>query len=510
MKRLEQDMQKMRTERLDLIKKLQQQKDESDRALQKQIEFKEIENQFKTQELVELSMKYKILESTVKKNPTSVQISTAQYHSHHGQFYAQHGNQIAPQSPLHNYQQQQQQPQPHPNGQLFKMSNLPQKRTAPQPTSSDNDENEQPEVKRPTPASRSNAALQNKTNTMSPGASYIKSARSSDQLSNNSSPLTVVKFDAQPHMIHKTSRENIVYKRACILNTKFNARYSHFDSEFKSGDSIYTLTDHFTDMTNYLAQFNTAASSTTLSINNLTKYYVLSDKLKKFIEFIRTFSAVETKPVTAKIEAICSGLNKELVQLLLQHLLLSTTHTANMLALLTVQFVPGSQTTRQRTFRFFVDLVCLVFDAIFKLYLFRIETGESGTSSTQSDETMSKEFFTVVALNMLKFVNFAKWFGDEPPTNGKPKQQVTPSDLSNVGGCFSYLILRVLNSILDCFNVVFSKQSFSQVTKPYGRSSCVYSSLLDNMHGIFNDKYVWYQFKSKSHVLNYLNHTKTK
>lgn len=69
LKRLEQETQRMRTERVDLVKKLQQQQDEAKKSLQKQIEYKELENQFKSQEIVELTMKYKVLESTVKKNP---------------------------------------------------------------------------------------------------------------------------------------------------------------------------------------------------------------------------------------------------------------------------------------------------------------------------------------------------------------------------------------------------------------------------------------------------------
>lgn len=72
LKRLEQEMQKMRTEKIDLIKKLQQQQDETKRNFQKQIEYKELENQFKSQEIVELTMKYKVLESSVKKNPNTV------------------------------------------------------------------------------------------------------------------------------------------------------------------------------------------------------------------------------------------------------------------------------------------------------------------------------------------------------------------------------------------------------------------------------------------------------
>lgn len=68
LKKLEQEIQKIRTERIEMVKKLNEQKEEDKRTLQKQIEFKELENQFKSQEIVELTMKYKVLESSVRKN----------------------------------------------------------------------------------------------------------------------------------------------------------------------------------------------------------------------------------------------------------------------------------------------------------------------------------------------------------------------------------------------------------------------------------------------------------
>lgn len=71
LKRMEQDSQRMRVEREELFKKLQQQQDEAKRALQKQIDIKELENQLKSQEIVDLTMKYKVLESTVKRNPNN-------------------------------------------------------------------------------------------------------------------------------------------------------------------------------------------------------------------------------------------------------------------------------------------------------------------------------------------------------------------------------------------------------------------------------------------------------
>jgi len=68
LKRMEQDMQRMRTGNADTMKKLQVQQEESQKNLKKQIELKELENQLKTQEMIDITAKYKILETNLKKN----------------------------------------------------------------------------------------------------------------------------------------------------------------------------------------------------------------------------------------------------------------------------------------------------------------------------------------------------------------------------------------------------------------------------------------------------------
>lgn len=141
LKRLEQETQRMRTERLDMVKKLEQKQEENSKALQKQIEYKDLENQFKTQEIIELQMKNKYLESNLKKNVNLV--SCQQIQSQYEQ----------PQQP-----QQPQQIQLHQQLQqaqiITKPKNTPTKRMAPSQlgTSSLSDtENDDPflVVKRP-------------------------------------------------------------------------------------------------------------------------------------------------------------------------------------------------------------------------------------------------------------------------------------------------------------------------------------------------------------------------
>lgn len=68
LKKMEQDSQRLRNERTEMLKKIKDKTEEEKKGLQKQIEFKELENQFKNQEIIDLTMKCKQLESNSKKN----------------------------------------------------------------------------------------------------------------------------------------------------------------------------------------------------------------------------------------------------------------------------------------------------------------------------------------------------------------------------------------------------------------------------------------------------------
>jgi hypothetical protein len=512
MKRLEQDMQKMRNERLDLIKKLQQQKDESDKVLQKQIEFKDLENQFKSQELVELTIKYKCLESAVKKNPNSVQITNVQqqfspqhhqYQSpHHHQLNGSHINSSNVSVNLHNQ---------------FKMSNLPQKRVLQHSANSDNDENEQPEVKRPTLAApRPNVILQNKTNTpnnssinsnitLNTSNGIAKTFKSSDQLtttSSTSSPITTQKSEPKPpHALPQKASENRNFKRDCVLNTKLSAYYPNL-LQLVSGkpqaESIFTLSDHVNDLANYLKQFNADNRPSNFAICSMTKFFILNDRLKKLVNALEKFSQKDPTlkyQISTRIDGLFESLNKELTHLLLQYFLFSNEHySVNILMILISQRVTVNQGALQKTFRLFVDLACLTFDALFKLYLFRIENGETNATLAPADEAMTKEFYRVL-LSMLKFINFSKLFGADESSSSTALSKHGASVI-NSDSCLSYLILKLFNSMLDCFNLLSSRRSNGHMAHPFGRESCLYSSLLDNLHNISNNKYVWYHFKS--------------
>ena len=70
-KKHEIEMSKLRNEKIELVKKLSKQNDETEKAFRKQIESKELEIKFKTQEVIEITMKYKALESKFRKDNSS-------------------------------------------------------------------------------------------------------------------------------------------------------------------------------------------------------------------------------------------------------------------------------------------------------------------------------------------------------------------------------------------------------------------------------------------------------
>ena len=67
LKRTEQELQRTRAEKTEMDKKLHIQQEDAKKTLKKQMELKELEHQLKSQEVVELTMKCKQLESSVKK-----------------------------------------------------------------------------------------------------------------------------------------------------------------------------------------------------------------------------------------------------------------------------------------------------------------------------------------------------------------------------------------------------------------------------------------------------------
>ena len=290
---LEQETQRMRTERCDLIKKLQQQQEEAKKVLQKQIEFKEIENQFKSQEIVELTMKYKVLESSVRNKSTNLNSSTIvtqpqitsthlPQSQHHQQQLSQHYSVFDELSNMTNTNNNVKKqpavsmpPPPQPNNtatpqlpaqakqsQIIGSKGVPTKRMANQTSTSSglsDSENENPvhENKRPllsankltsTPTSL-NGNIKEELGYQAPYTpkSLNSSKQSQSQILQNSTNLA-----SKPKQVEKKQQQQPVslvdvtpvlakkkLKRECLLNTKTHNRVKLMD--FDNGSQAWVI-----------------------------------------------------------------------------------------------------------------------------------------------------------------------------------------------------------------------------------------------------------------------------
>ena len=362
LKRQEQEMQRIRNDKLELIKKLQQQRDDAQKHLQKQIEFKDLENQFKSQELVELNMKYKQLESKIKKNPTTAAAPSPQI---------QTSSAVKTEMPMSVFEEEinkqkrfvtpvttPQAPASNPIG----MKGVPLKRAAQQSSSSclslSDAENENPVHESKRPLLNQQAVQQNQIRT------HLSSLN--NQMMTPKEPVKepakepvkpTVKTLSTPQItqaIPAATTAPIVYKRSAQLSLK-SVHQIKTDSSTKSSrevnEKIYKLIDLFAESANNLNKFNSTtkrqqnvsteesvlfmnANATNLNILDLTKQLaslleylsksavspILSDMFSSFISVSLTESSMSAKSTNSlliidRVEFVSNRLNDELVQL---------------------------------------------------------------------------------------------------------------------------------------------------------------------------------------------------
>lgn len=474
----------MRTEKADLTKKLQQKSDDSSKEFQKIVEFKDLQNHMKDQEIMELTMRYRVLEAAVRKNPNSVMLVNQQASSIHSP--PSHppiaGNLTPPSQSYH------------------KTTSMPMKRTA--PPASITDENEQPETKRPTlsiPQQRMSGQqiLQNKNNNIIPSHSF-KATRSSDQLTTTSILTTTTSILTKPPI--EPVRPPVDLKRKSELKTKLASHYS----QKQSSPPVYIVTDHLTDMSNFLT------SRFTRPLVDVNKYEPLSHRMSQFVKFMSNrrrppCDVTSQSPTTwsSKIESVVCNLNTELTRLLLSHFL----RTENNLFGTLIQTIKLEQSGNNiRQFKMITDLACSVYSSLFELFLFHIE------NSTNRDpvylQSICKEMFTSVMANWLQFIDYARL----TTTSSQNRQDVTKR-VTNLDGdtnenalstwCLSYLTLNMLGVFIDSVNVLSSRMTLFQIARcPVEPQSNIYLSILDSMHSIQSQTYLLFHIKGKFDISN--------
>lgn len=488
LKRLEQEAQKMRAEKVDLVKKLQQQQDEAKKTLQKQIEFKELENQFKAQEIVELTMKYKVLESTVKKNPNSAVIlsSTPSTSLNQSQQFDEFS--LMTKKPI-----QQQKLQQNPQQQQ-QSKTLPTKRPNNMHSSaslSDN-ENDNPtlDIKRPL-LSSNNSNLRPTTNIRPPLSPYSNNSPIiPPQTCNNSKSIntSINKLPSKSDPFLKPIRP-VSYRRACVLNTK-----NQIEKSVQQEIKFYKITDNFAETANFVFRFNNSTKQietckiTNLNVSNLNKKLLeLNEFLKENLTKICKNSP-DLQVNTERVEFVSTRLNDELLKLI-EFCLKTSCNDFEDTNLAKLDANNLENNSKPANYRSFIDLLGMAFEICFHLFLFRcnfllwqfsIDTKLKTLRNSQTYDKLIKlkEKFFVLITQLLESINFS------PFNSINSKTKVDNSSRSNFS---SYSTLKIFNSILDCFNYLLYLPNLNQTIEPYSLYTCFYSSLADNVHTIFRN-----------------------
>jgi len=362
LKRLEQDAQRMRTERSDLVKKLEQKQEETKKSLQKQIEFKELENQFKSQEIVELTMKYKYLESAVKKNPaiisstpmpmqqTTTTTTTPQSSS------AIHSNKPTPSLTPKTMSTKRNNSSMQFDNELIENRRPDADFTRHSTNMSNNGhglaqpQSPQPNVNiiRPnaaqgaSPFNKNNNAqvlFQNTTNlaTHPPLNGKVNANDFKEPSKPASRELAITNAKSDTNDSHSTQSKcasNKKLERACVLSTRLQRKYKTSNEMDNKEDIIYEITDLFAEHSNYLYKFNSLTflnhRITNLNVVNLNKKladlleFMKSDLKSKFANCLKTQqpqselsnSSSSQNKIIERIEFVSNRLNNELIKLL--------------------------------------------------------------------------------------------------------------------------------------------------------------------------------------------------
>ena len=156
-----------------------------------------------------------------------------------------------------------------------------------------------------------------------------------------------------------------------------------------------------------------------------------------------------------------------------------------------------------------IDLLCLSFQLCFYLFLFRIAYFLSNNNNNAKKheidsrlykklKNLKEDFFTLI-LKFLQAIHFSENNSKNSASNNKSDKicnkflLTTGSKLDfsslrndNDSAFSSYSGLKILITILDCYNRILYLPNLSQITHPDSFSTYFYVGLVENMHGILS------------------------
>lgn len=278
-----------------------------------------------------------------------------------------------------------------------------------------------------------------------------------------------------------------IKKRTCVANIK-NWRFQNSNNQIstniaisKNNNLIYSITDHFAETTNYLKKCNAEITNKSKVIN----VHSLSNKLvelKDFIQLNLNEHVFIQILMIDRIEFVSNGLNDELSKLI--DFCLKTTTVNIPFPDGTTATCPEGKLSSTEMKKSFIDVLCLSFEISFNLFIFRasylLEREVSGENNNKPEKSA-----LLTQLNRLKDRFFSQIYQllDAIHFCTSPLKTIDPKLSSSHS---SYSTLKILNSILDCFNQMLYLPTLIQVLKPYSLRTCFFASLADNAHVMSN------------------------
>ena len=331
----------------------------------------------------------------------------------------------------------------------------------------------------------------------------------------------------------------IQQRRSNVLNTKSKyrtqlmANTSNRSEKILKNDKSYMLTNLFAESADFLFKFNHQI----LLLNRITipNGLILTKRLNSLHEFIAinlkipldsrelfgcsisSTSSEQALFVVDRIEFVSKRLNDEMLKLIHYFLFNSKSiDIANHSHKIT------SHLNRPINSLAIVDLLCLSFQICFDLFLLRTSYILLGNKVSVNKSELDpqlykklidlKEEIFLLIFKLLQSINFSNCKSTDivrvndtvtsntrnnnTTNNGSKLNNLnattassstcSTSRISNDSALSSYTTLKILITVIDCYNKIVYLPNLNQILEPNSLTTCFYVGLVDNMHGVLN------------------------
>jgi hypothetical protein len=344
---------------------------------------------------------------------------------------------------------------------------------------------------------------------------------------NSSKTIKVTTTTAIPPLI-------LQQKRSQILNTKSKYRsqllinMSNCNEKILKNGKSYMFTNLFAESADFLFKFNhqiillnkiTIPNGLNLTKKLTSLYEFISINLKIPLDSKDLFGSSSTTNdqtlfVIDRIEFVSKRLNDEMLKLIHYFLCNSKSAEAD-----NYSHKITSNLNRPINSLAIVDLLCLSFHICFDLFLLRTSYILLGNQTANVNKSeldpqlykklieLKEEIFSLI-FKMLQSLNFSSSKNNDVVkandtvasnsknnNNGTKLNSLNATNLSSSSCCnrigndsalSSYTTLKVLITVLDCYNKIVYLPNLNQILEADSLNTCFYLGLVDNMHGVLN------------------------